>query len=461
MKRKSILLFVLMFSLALAGCIPTIPKLDNQGPLETIVASTLTAVAGADQPDLGTDTPESAEQTVQNEPPASPRALEVAYIKDGNVTLWTEGGNSIGLTNTGDAVSVRISDDGQVIAYLRNSNNSFPPRHELWAVNTRDPTNARVLIRNAELETLKAASAYPEAISLGIDRFVWQLGTHNIAYSTVPLFEGPGYIPSGDMRLVNSDSLVKTTIFEFGQSGLFTFSPDGTQLALSYPDHISLANADGSNLRPNLLTFPQVGTYSEYQYHPRPIWAADSNSLRVTIPPQNTLAIPTPPTGLWHIPTDGSPAIQLGNISTMAFAWPDNAFSPNLEHIAYANSVGALSDNLRELHIANQDGSGDIVFITGDALQFEGWAPDGLRFVYSINAGAQRGIYLGNITGGVFTISTAPETLTQMRWVDNSRFIFFFKNGVVRELRISDQDGTRHAFIDTIPDSLTSYDFTQ
>ncbi len=442
------------FILFLSSCASVNTQPIDQNALETIVATTLTAVAN--------NAPAPAETSAPDVPQFSaPRALQVAYIKDGNVYIWTEGENSVGLTSTHDAERVRISDDGQVIAFLRNNPNDFPPRHELWAVNTSGLTNTRLLISYAELEALKASSPFLEASSLGIDFLVWQPGTHKIAYSTVPFFEGPGYAPGEDLRLVHADTLEKTTIFDFGQGGIFYFSPDGAQAALSTPDHISLANADGSNLRPNVLTYPLVGTYSEYQYHPRPIWAADSQSLRVTIPPAETLAVPVPPTGLWNIPTDGTPATQLGSIIAMPFAWPDNAFSPDLNRVAYVKNIGAQTDNQRELHLANPDGSGDVVFATGDSLQFEQWTPDGTRFVYLINNGAERGIYLGHVSGSVVTISTAPETVNQMRWVDNSRFLFLYKSANIWELRISDMDGTRHAFIDSIPDDFATYDFTQ
>ncbi|MBN1453410.1 MAG: hypothetical protein JW963_20510 [Anaerolineales bacterium] len=451
----------LIFILLLASCLPASTLPDNQNALETIVATTLTAIAGeapgANMPDVTTPV-----ETVAPDVPTfiAPRALQVAYIKNGNVYVWTEDKNSVGLTNTGDAVDVRISDDGQVIVYTRRDpNNDFA--YELWAVNTSGPTNARLLVSNAELEALKATSPFPDARGLRPDFFEFQPKTHQLAYSTIPLFEGPGYAPGKDLRLVNTDNLEKITVFDFNGGGLFYFSPNGAQVALSNPDHISLANADGSNLRPNVLTFPLVGTYSEYQYHPRPHWSADSSFLRVAIPPEDTLAQPTPPTMLWHIPTDGSPATQLGSIPAIPFAWPDTAFSPNLDKVGYAKSVGEPDQNQRELHIANADGSGDFVVATGEGVEFWQWTPDGERFLYVIHAGAEQGAYLGQLSGGSTLIASIPTTLNQMRWVDASRFLYLQPNGNAWELRISDVDGQNHAFIDTVPDSVGSFDFTQ
>jgi hypothetical protein len=328
-------------------------------------------------------------------------------------------------------------------------------------VNTNDLTNARTLVSHAEFEALKAASPYPDARGLAPDFFKFRPGTHQLAYSTVPFFEGPGYAPGRDLRFVDTDTLEKNTVFDFDEGGLFYFSPDGAQVALSNPDHISLANTDGSNLRPNVLSFPLVGTYSEYQYHPRPHWSSDLSYLRVAIPPEDTLAQPVPPTALWHIPTDGSPATQLGSIPAIPFAWPDTAFSPNLDKVGYATNIAEPTENRRELHIANADSSGDVVFATGVGVEFWQWTPDGTRFVYAINGGAEQGVYLGQLSGGSILIASIPLDINQMRWIDPSRFLYFQINGNEWELRISDVDGQNHAFIDTIPDSVGSFDFTQ
>lgn len=461
-KLISFVLFLFLVGCAPAGT-PAQPIDGNE--LATIVAATLTAITSDNNapPPAATEAPGMPTEASSPDEPAytPPRALQVAYIKDGNVYIWTEGENSVGLTNTGDAIQVSISDDGQIIAYERRDPNNYFTS-ELWAVNTSGPTNARALVSQAEMDSLKAASSYSNAMGMSIDLLKWRPKTHEVYYSTVPVFEGPGYMPGEDVRMINLNTMEKRTIFDYGQGGKFYFSPDGGQVALSTPDHISLSNADGSNLRANVLTFPLVGTFSEYQYHPVPVWAGDSGSLRVTIPPEDTMAQPTPPTGLWQIPTDGSPAVQMGSIPAIPFAWPDNAFSPNLDRVAYAKSAGEPGTNQLELHVANADGSGDYTFIAGGSLVFVTWTPDGTRFVYLLESDSDHMMYLGTLaTGNVFNIASDASTVQQMRWVDNSRFLFFFQNGDVRELRISDVDGTNHAFIDTIADSTVGYDFSK
>ena len=83
-------------------------------------------------------------------------------MKDGNVYIWTEGEGSVGLTSTHDAKDVAISDDGQIIVYVREiPANSFI--YELWAVNTLAPLNERLLVSYAEMEALKAILEGPYA----------------------------------------------------------------------------------------------------------------------------------------------------------------------------------------------------------------------------------------------------------------------------------------------------------
>jgi len=473
MKRlySFLLPFMLVFSLFLAGCggNTEMPAGNEVDALATMVAATVEAAldappADAPVPTLAAPTADAPAPTLASVPteiPASPapavaQVLRVVYVKDGNLYLWTEGGGSVALTNTGDAVRVRISDDAQVVAFVRQLDDNFFTQ-ELWAVNTSLPYDEHLLVSFAEMDTLLAASPFPSADGLGFNVLEWRPGTHQLGYGTVPLYEGPGSMPSEDVRFVDADTLAKSTLFDFGAGGRFRFSPDGNQLVLSTPDHISLVNVDGSNLRAEILTYPQVGTYSEYQYHPSPVWAADSASLRVAIPPEDPLAEPASPTVLWYIPTDGSPARQLSSIFASPFIWVDEyAFSPDLFQVAYVKDAGG---NQQELHIAGVNGTSDYVFAVGAGLFFEQWSPNSARFLYSMTGMAEQGIFLGDGLGNSYTISSNPSTVGQMNWVDNSRFLYLYQNGANWELRISDVDGTNHAFLDTISEQYAAYDF--
>src|SRR5512134_3577738 len=54
--------------------------------------------------------------------PSNESGLNVAFVKDGNIQLWNEATGQIQtIVNTGDVIAVTMSDDGQVIAFLRRS----------------------------------------------------------------------------------------------------------------------------------------------------------------------------------------------------------------------------------------------------------------------------------------------------------------------------------------------------
>jgi hypothetical protein len=446
------------------------PTVDNAA-IQTNAAETL-AVLAAPTADVPMNTEpavvELPNSTTPSEPladstplppPSYPDVLHVAYIKDGNVYLWVEGEQSIGLTSTHDDVDVRITDDGLWIAFLRQD--PLGVDQEIWAVNTSGPLNAHSLVSRDDMVALKASSPHPDALGIWVVQFEWRPGTHELAYSTAPLFEGPGFSPYKDLRLVNADTLERTILFDFNQGGMFYYSPDGSQIALSNPESISLVNADGSNLRDPVLTFPLVETNSEYQYHPHPIWAGDSQSLRVAIPPADTLADPLPPTNLWMIPVDGSPAVLLSSIIAIPFAWPDNAFTPDLQQVMYLKPIGEPADNIRELHIAIADGSADFIFTSSSHINTLTWSPDSYHFLYAIGSEDNRGVFLGEVTSGSSSIITSePSLIQEIRWIEPSRILYFWNNAGSWELRISDLGGTRHAHIDTLSDYYTAYDFT-
>ncbi|MBK8794092.1 MAG: hypothetical protein IPN59_13440 [Holophaga sp.] len=109
--------------------------------------------------------------------------MRIAYVKDGNVYLWTEGNGLVGLTSSGDAWDVRISPDAAMIAYTRHHPADYY-RQELWVVNTSGATNERVLVGSL-MNGCPAPGRHPRH---GITQFAWRPGTHEAAYSTNPPF---------------------------------------------------------------------------------------------------------------------------------------------------------------------------------------------------------------------------------------------------------------------------------
>jgi len=430
------------------------PTLSVNDVVATQLAATLTALApGA--PDLATAAPPEAGPTLAPTLPPAPQPLRVAYVKDNNAWIWTEGVGAMSLTASGGIQDVRISDDGQVVAYVREI---IPFRPEILAINS-DGSGERILVSSADFLATYSGSPGDAPSGIGVYHMGWKPGSHALYYNTRPLFEGPGLGSYDDLRTVNADTLAKATLFNPGEGGMFYFSPDGDQLAIVTPTSISLADADGSNLRPNVLTFGSVITYSEYLYYPHPVWAADSSALRVAIPPADPMLVPLNPTGLWYIPTDGSPAVFSGNILALPFAWPDTAISPDLGRVGYAMPVGIPTDNLRELHLANADTTGDTVYIGGESAEFIGWLPNSTQFVFVVRgSGAARGTHVGSVGGGYTTLSTDPTLMRDITWVDNTHFLYLWNNSGAWELRYNELGGVGSTLLDT--GQIWSYDYS-
>jgi hypothetical protein len=477
MVRKSFsLLFFCFLTLTLGACslkATSSPTAEQYG-IETAVAATVQAAFTATQrailtaqptnTPMPTPLPTQLQPTLLPSPQLSPTFqlpphvdLQVAYIKNSDVYLWIDGQGSNRLTDFHDAVSVRISDDGELIAFKRQNPDEVTLQ-ELWVVNTRGVPDPQVLVSATELAGLMLPEASSSILGYGVLNFDWRPKTHELAYNTMILHEGIGEGLSHDLRLVNADSLDKTVLFDKGQGGLFYYSPDGEQIALSNPESISLVNADGSSLRTDVLTFPRVITYSEYQYHPDPIWALDGNSLCVVIPPHDPQAEPLPPSGLWSIPTDGSPGTLLGDILAIPFAWPDNAYAPDLEHVIFVMPVGDRTENQRELQIADGDGKNVITYDHGKLIEFISWSPDSWSFVYLIHQGDNQGLYVGSLNSLPRRMVYYTDEIGDIKWLGTSRLVFPYRDGNQWLLFIQDpSDGTiKH--IDEIPDRNPNFD---
>ena len=423
------LLLIVSLACAIPGGLPTLNPADTLG---TQVAATLTALSQAIPPGT-TEVPPTLEPIPASPTvPPVPAVLRVAYVKNNNAWIWTEGGIPLQLTLVGDVVDAFISPDGQIVAFKREIT---PFNHEIWSVNN-DGSNSRLLVSSADLMTTYSGSAADFPSGIGIYQMGWQPGTHNLFYNTRPLYEGPGSFGYDDLHMVNVDSLAKVTIFTAGNGGKFFFAPNGSQLAVVKPTSISLVNADGSNLRSNLVVFPTVITYSEYLYYPVPVWAPDSSSLRVVIPPEDPILEPTPPYSLWLIPTDGSPGIATGMIPAIPFDWPNSAISPDLNRLGYLQNTGGGADpNMRDIKLANADGSGVVWYMSGDGAQFMGWLPNSAQFAFNVFSGPDAGTHVSSLAEGYITLSIDPTQVRSISWLDNTHYLSLWRSAGTTELR--------------------------
>ncbi|MCW5873821.1 MAG: PD40 domain-containing protein [Anaerolineales bacterium] len=422
--------------LVLAACAPAGISVADQ--VATSVAATLQA-NGQPVPTAAPTLGEVATQAPTEPACTNAGTLNVAYVKDGNVWLWLQGGMRTQLTALGDVLDLAISQDGCRIAYTRNVPNprynpaaEFPAPEslsELWVVSS-DGTNNRALADTATLAAIPVPSA---SDIVSIFRFQFQPGTHTLAYNTQLLHPGVGLTLRNDLSLVNVDSgVIEPLLGEEQAGGQFVFSPDGQQLAFSTPTNVHVIDTDGSHLRRDLITFPMVVTYSEYLYSPPLTWAQDGSSLMVAVPPPDALAGGTPETTLWWIPLDGTPAFAAGSIQAAFFILGEVAFSPDAGRIAYLRPLGDAASGENQLVVALSNGSNESPAIEAEQIRFLAWSPDNSRYLYTYQDGTAR-LALASAADS----STSPVALpagfmpfaVQASWVDAGRFLVLEQGG--------------------------------
>jgi hypothetical protein len=114
-----------------------IPACGSAAPLTTPEPAPITLATTTPVTEIGTpESPPPTPTTSLSTDILSPSGLRVVYLREGNLWSWTETGGSQQLTGTGDMSTARLSDDGQLLAFMRG--------REVWMVRM-DGTDARLL----------------------------------------------------------------------------------------------------------------------------------------------------------------------------------------------------------------------------------------------------------------------------------------------------------------------------
>jgi dipeptidyl aminopeptidase/acylaminoacyl peptidase len=312
--KKISLPFIMAIAFALTTCAsptamsPTPQSLSNLAA--TIVAGTMQA--------LPSHTPESTAQPTGE-------AIVVAFVREGDVHLWNSRTQQSELVVAArDATTASLSSDGQLIAFLRRWVDANQcEQSALWVVE-RTGENAREILSPVELrEALEAVKCQSPPVA--VDKIEWFPASHRLVYSLISEHEHSS--PQG-LYVAEADGLETTTLVPADHSLRYVLSPDGQQVALLATSGLSFINADGSNWRQDVVTYPRVGT-------PLPgfangVWSLDSQAFLLAAQGNNGLNIT-------RVPVDGSAAELLTTI-------PDTnrdsvTFSPDGEHVAFADGA--------------------------------------------------------------------------------------------------------------------------
>ncbi len=219
-KTLFVLILILLIGIPACGTSTPLPMPDPESATPADTASGPSPIAQAAPTEGMSETP-------AGNPFPAPSSLRVVYIRDGNLWSWTEESGSVQLTGTGDISTARLSEDGQLLAFMRG--------REVWTVRM-DGTDARLL---ATLDDGSASLRFaPTGSSLAVSTGD-QIDVINLADITSTTVLNYPAIPDGYYPEVNwspDASGFKTIIPPQNESGqaelLFVFT-NGTVASLA------------------------------------------------------------------------------------------------------------------------------------------------------------------------------------------------------------------------------------
>lgn len=416
--RNSIL--ILLSGLLLTACsgqestpVVPAPQAASTVPMEAIV----TATASQDIPPATTPAGELS------------AGLRVAYLRDGNIWLWTQSG-SVQLTNSGGVKAVRISDDGQMIAFEWN--------RELWAVQV-DGSNERRLVSLAYLNGLNTSGNG----TIRVADFDWFPDRQILYFST--FLDGAEYPePRHDVHLVDIDTGSPTQWLAPGAGGILSFAPDDTQIAISNTEQIDVIDF-GTSARRTLLAYSKIPVFEIY-FAPQVVWMPDSNAFKTVIPPQVDNGVNVGQARFVYVGIDGMVA-QLAVFDIVPLYESLPVLSPDGNYLLF---VSKQSDEQRVLRIMGSSGAVQDAFTAAEQIRVLDWSPDSKRFFYSV--GDIRSVRMGALDNGTVV---QMDPAWSVRWVDANRFLFLASNEAAPGLYLGDLTGAKF-LIDAV---VTDFDF--
>jgi len=379
-------------------------------------------------------------------PPLATPVSRIVYSDSGDVWVLEEDGSTHQLTSDGGASSVLISGDGARIAYLWRPT---PEAHsELRAINA-DGTGPAALLTAAELDAF-----YPPSegwIGTDISQIAFIPGTHRLAFNTYQIPEFIGFIKHDDLWTIDTETAELSPLLTAGEGGDFLFSPDGARTAVITPISVGMINTDGTNHRPDLITFPWVITYSEFLFYPLAVWGSGSGTLGATIPSEDPLADSISGT-IWTIPADAGPASAVATIPGNFYFhfWQSSALSPDFNRVAFTRRAGPTDE---DLYLAASDGTGEVIYTTGQ-IDWAGWSPDSTHFAY--RTGTPSTLMIG--APGEAPAPIGPGI--DLRWVNETEYLYLAGGMGAWTLNRGTVGGLPEILVGPAGD-FVSYDFTR
>ncbi len=414
----------------------------SEEEIATRVAATMTAAAEAGGSAEGPHAVPS-----ETAPPTPEPRLRIVYTDGDQAWFYEEGSAPRRVTASGGVVGVRLSSDGALIAFLRRE--ASDGHGELRVIRS-DGTGEAVVLTAAQLDAFYPPA--PNVVGTDVSSMDFIPGTHTLVFNTVAIPEFIGLMKRDDLWAIDADTGTLTNLLPGGSGGDFAISPDGRQMAIVRPTSISLIHSDGTNMRPDLVTFPQVITYSEFLYYPLPVWTADSTAVGVVIPSEDPLAAGAGGS-VWRIPAGGGSAVLVGTIAGDCYfpSFGGPLIAPDLGHVAFTRETA--TPNVETLFVAAADGSGERAYATG-AVQWEGWSPDGLHFAYRLDGPTN--LQLGALDGGAIPLPAGMG----LEWVNATQYLYLTGGGTSWTLMLGSVGGSSLPLA-SLSSPATAFDFIE
>jgi hypothetical protein len=149
----------------------------------------------------------------------------VVFVKDGDIVAWDEAsGESETIYIAGDASRVELSDDGDLVAFLRQSSvEASGARSQDSSPVGRNGIGSRELLSAAEMRSRLGLS---ESDSVVIPELQWIPNSHQLLYTV--------HSNSAGLYLLDVDTLAEAELLPTGEHAVFMPSPDGAYVGLMH-----------------------------------------------------------------------------------------------------------------------------------------------------------------------------------------------------------------------------------
>lgn len=391
-------------------------------------------------------------EPVQAPPPATPAGrLRVIYAvlnerlrNRGNLWLWNEETQTATrLPVPEDAADAHASSDGRLIAFQRILNEQ---ESEIWVMNA-DGSNPR---RLAIVSAAEIRRRYPDATGIEVT-FSWLPNTHTLAYTSRPLFGALGPVPHEAVYLVDAETGRVRQVIPPGEVNAFVYapnasqiaaltarelrlidardghvqfrvplplynspdqsmaySPDGRYLAVFTTEGIAIVNPSNGDWRSLPFEYRRIGM-GEFYATPGIVWLQDAPAFYTAIANEEDVFAPEATFTVWRV--DGATATAKP-LHTFTGSVVSAAFSPDRRRLAFWTD----QQGHRKLYLANISDGRAVLYDQG-RLNFHGWAPDSIHFIYW-----WQGFKLGHICESPRPLNMPPGE-GDITWLDTGRFL--------------------------------------